>query len=154
MVFLSCLQSIALAFERCVLRGLAAWQKLSIFKATEHHGMKEEAWPSSTDPFRGGTWSCFSCLPQITGTPPPHAEFERKRNNYSSGVTVRLLQTPMFRKLDAVLWSNSWRVFWKLQIPSAACVIFVVVAASDTECCRWILSTSCFASWQWILLHL
>ena len=36
-------QSIALAFERCVLRGKAAWQKLSIFKATEYHGMKEEA---------------------------------------------------------------------------------------------------------------
>ena len=48
-------QSIALAFERCVLRDLAAWQKLSIFKATEHHGMKEEARPRSTDPFRGGT---------------------------------------------------------------------------------------------------
>ena len=41
--FLDQLQSIALAFERCVLRDLAAWQKLSIFKATEHHGMKEEA---------------------------------------------------------------------------------------------------------------
>jgi len=51
-----------------------------IDKATEHHGMKEEARSRLTDPFRGGTWSWFSCSPQITGTPPPHAEFERKHN--------------------------------------------------------------------------
>jgi len=38
----TCVQSIALAFERCILHGLAAWQKLSIFKATEHHGMKDD----------------------------------------------------------------------------------------------------------------
>jgi len=35
-------ESIVHAFERFVLRGLAALQKLSILKATEHHGMKKE----------------------------------------------------------------------------------------------------------------
>jgi len=37
------LQLIALVFEHCELRGLAGWQKLSIFKTMEHHGIKEDA---------------------------------------------------------------------------------------------------------------
>jgi len=66
------IQSIVLAFKRFLLHGLAAWQKLFNFQG---YGASQDERGGLTDPFRGGRWSCFSCSPQITGMPPPHAEF-------------------------------------------------------------------------------